>query len=91
MTTAISAASKIPSEDFLVITTIVVSGSLVAGYAIAVAQKLMRDAQHREHWMLVNGFASRERTAKEDGYQAGYRDGFTHGRDATQPPGEEHG
>ncbi|OUE28902.1 hypothetical protein BFL35_16195 (plasmid) [Clavibacter michiganensis] len=91
VTTAISAATKIPSEDFLVISTIVVSGAFVAGCGIAAAQKLMRDAQHREHWMLVNGFASRERTAKEDGYQAGYRDGLAHGRDATQPPGEERG
>jgi len=91
VTTAISTANKVPGEDFLVISTIVVSVALVAGYAIAAAQKLMRDAQYREHWMLVNGFASRERTAKEDGYQAGYRDGFTHGRDATRPPGEERG
>ncbi|MEJ1815905.1 hypothetical protein [Clavibacter michiganensis] len=91
ITTAITGAYRVTADVFLGISTIVVGAALVAGYALAAAQKLLRDAQHREHWMLVNGFASRERTAKEDGYQAGYRDGLAHGRDATPPPGEERG
>ncbi|WP_133064214.1 hypothetical protein [Clavibacter michiganensis] len=77
------------TDEPMVSASVIVSGALIAGYAIAVAQRLRRNAKSREHELLVDGFAWRERHAKKAGYKAGYRDGFTRGRNATHPPDED--
>ncbi|GAB7305141.1 hypothetical protein MAFF212519_30390 [Clavibacter michiganensis] len=88
---AICATYNSATDEPMVSASVIVSGALIAGYAIAVVHRLSRNAKYREHELLVEGFAWRERNAKEEGYKAGYRDGFARGRDATQPPDEDRG
>lgn len=85
----ICATCNSATDEPMVSASVIVSGALIAGYAIAVAQRLRRNAKSREHELLVDGFAWRERHAKKAGYKAGYRDGFTRGRNATHPPDED--
>ncbi len=79
----ICAAYNAATDELMVSGSVIVTGALIAGYAMAVAQRLGRNAKYREHELLEAGIAWRERHAKEAGYEAGYRDGFTHGRDAS--------